>query len=88
MTIVVAASWCLAIAAIAIGVAALLVFRQPLPALRAMLDLFTAAGLLRLSVDMSWTAVLGVVAVIAVRRVVTRSLTADLDLSGPAVSSH
>ena len=88
MTIVVAASWCLAIAAIAIGVAALLVFRQPLPALRAMLDLVTAAGLLRLSVDMSWTAVLGVVAVIAVRRVVTRSLTADLDLSGPAVSSH
>ncbi len=88
MTIVVAASWCLAIAAIAIGVAALLVFRQPLPALRAMIELLTAAGLLRLSVDMSWTAVLGVVAVIAVRRVVTRSLTADLDLSGPAVSSH
>ena len=88
MTIVVAASWCLAIAAIAIGVAALLVFRQPLPSLRAMIELLTAAGLLRLSVDMSWTAVLGVVAVIAVRRVVTRSLTADLDLSGPAVSSH
>lgn len=88
MTIVVAASWCLAIAAIAIGVAALLVFRQPLPALRAMIELLTAAGLLRLSVDMSWTAVLGVVAVIAVRRVVTRSLTADLDLSGPAVSSR
>lgn len=78
MTIVVAASWCLAIAAIAIGVAALLVFRQPLPSLRAMIELLTAAGLLRLSVDMSWTAVLGVVAVIAVRRVVTRSLTADL----------
>lgn len=78
MTIVVAASWCLAIAAIAIGVAALLVFRSPLPALRAMIELFTAAGLLRLSVDMSWTAILGVVTLIAVRRVVTRSLTVDL----------
>ncbi len=88
MTIVVAASWCLAIAAIAIGVAALLVFRQPLPALRAMIELLTAAGLLRLSVDMSWTAILGVVTLIAVRRVVTRSLTADLDLSGSAVSSR
>ena len=88
MTIVVAASWCLAIAAIAIGVAALLVFRQPLPALRAMIELLTAAGLLRLSVDMSWTAVLVVVAVIAVRRVVTRSLTADLRASSPAVTSR
>ena len=78
MTIVVAASWCLAIAAIAIGVAALLVFRRPLPALRVMIELFTAAGLLRLSVDMSWTAILRVVTLIAVRRVVTRSLTVDL----------
>ena len=73
-----AASWCLAIAGIAIGVAALLVFRRPLPALRVMIELFTAAGLLRLSVDLSWTAILGVVTLIAVRRVVTRSLTADL----------
>ena len=74
----VAASWCLAIAGIAVGVAALLLFRRPLPALRAMIELFTAAGLLRLSVDLSWTAILGVVTLIAVRRIVTRSLTADL----------
>ncbi|TRW84887.1 hypothetical protein FK535_10420 [Mycolicibacterium sp. 018/SC-01/001] len=74
----VAASWLLAIAGIAIGMAALIVFRQPVLALRVMIELFTAAGLLRLSVDLSWTAILGVVTLIAVRRVVTRSLTADL----------
>ncbi|MCG7597241.1 hypothetical protein ACXYX3_10075 [Mycobacterium sp. C3-094] len=77
-SVVVNASWCLAIAGITIGVAALLVFRQPVTALRAMIELFTAAGLLRLSVDLSWAAILGVVTLIAVRRVVTRSLTADL----------
>lgn len=77
-SLVVAASWCVAIGGIAVGAAALLVFRRPLPALRVMIELLTAAGLLRLSVDMSWTAILGVVTVIAVRRVVTRSLTADL----------
>ncbi|KGI67880.1 hypothetical protein MJO55_10890 [Mycolicibacterium rufum] len=78
MSVIVNASWCLAIAGIVLGVAALLVFRQPLPALRVMIELFTAAGLLRLSVDLSWAAILGVVALIAVRRVVTRSLTVDL----------
>ena len=83
---VVSVSWCLAIAGIAIGVSALLVFRRPLTALRVMIELFTAAGLLRLSVDLSWAAILGVVTLIAVRRVVTRSLTADLGMSHPAIS--
>ena len=78
MSVVANASWCLAIAGIVLGVAALLVFQQPLPALRVMIELFTAAGLLRLSIDLSWVAILGVVALIAVRRVVTRSLTVDL----------
>ncbi len=78
MSIVVNASWCLAIAGIGIGAAALVVFRQTVLALRVMIELFTAAGLLRLSVDLSWTAILGVVTLIAVRRVVTRSLFADL----------
>ncbi|MEH3141253.1 MAG: hypothetical protein PGN37_13950 [Mycobacterium kyogaense] len=87
-TVVAEASWCLAIAGITIGVATLLVFRRPLPALRAMIDLFTAAGLLRLSVDMSWTAIAGVVTLIAVRRVITRSLTADLGAAEPAVTSR
>ncbi|MBX7453303.1 hypothetical protein GR927_35440 [Mycolicibacterium sp. 3033] len=86
--VVVNVSWCLAIAGITIGVAALLVFRQPLAALRVMVELFTAAGLLRLSVDLSWAAILGVVTVIAVRRVITRSLTADLGASDPAVTSR
>ncbi len=78
MSVVADASGCLAIAGILLGLGALLVFHQPLPALRVMIELFTAAGLLRLSVDMSWAAIVGVVALIAVRRVVTRSLTVDL----------
>jgi hypothetical protein len=76
-------SWCLAIAGILVGTGALLIFRQPLPALRAMLELFTAAGLLRLSVDLSWTAIVGVVVLIAVRRLITRTLVADLARLSP-----
>ena len=83
MSVVVNASWCLAIAGIMLGLCALLVFRQPIPALRVMIELFTAAGLLRLSVDLSWAAILGVVVLIAVRRLVTRSLVTDLTRSAP-----
>jgi hypothetical protein len=71
-------SWLIAAAGIALGIAGLVVFRQPLVALRVMLELFTAAGLLRLSVDLSWEAVAGVAVVISVRQLVTRSLAADL----------
>jgi hypothetical protein len=71
-------SWAVAAAGIVLGLGGLVVFRQPLVALRSMLELFTAAGLLRLSVDLSWEAVAGVAAVIAVRQLVTRSLVADL----------
>lgn len=78
MSVITNVSWCLAIAGILIGLGALAVFHQLLLALRVMVELFTAAGLLRLSVDLSWAAILGVVALIAVRRVVTRSLTVDL----------
>ena len=74
---VVNASWCFALAGIALGIGALVVFRQPLLAMRVMLDLFVAAGLLRLSVDTSWAAIASIVAVIALRRMVTRILTAD-----------
>jgi hypothetical protein len=77
MNFVLGAAWCFALAGILLGAAALAVFRQPLLALRVMLDLFIAAGLLRLSVDLSWTAIAGTVAVITVRRLVTRILTAD-----------
>ncbi|MBB2990170.1 hypothetical protein FHR72_001638 [Mycolicibacterium iranicum] len=79
MSVVVAASWCLAIAGIMLGVAALVVFRAPLLALRVMLELLTAAGLLRLSVDSTWTAIAAAAAVIVLRRVVTRSVIADLN---------
>lgn len=77
MNLVDGASWCFAIAGILVGIAALAVFRQPLVALRVMLDLFVAASLLRLSVDLSWAAVAGTVVVIAVRQVLTRSLASD-----------
>ncbi len=79
--VVVGASWCFALAGIMIGVAALAVFRHPLLALRVMLDLFIAAGLLRLSVDLSWAAIAGTVTTIAVRRVVTASLASDVDVA-------
>ena len=52
MSNVVGASWCIALAAILLGITALATFRQPLIALRVMVDLFVAAGLLRLSVDL------------------------------------
>ena len=77
MNVLVGASWCFGIAGIVVGAAALAVFRQPLPALRVTLELFIAAGLLRLSVDNSWSAIAGAAVVIAIRRVLTRSLTAD-----------
>jgi hypothetical protein len=72
------ASWLIAAAGIVLALGGLIVFRRPLVALRVMLELFTAAGLLRLSVDLSWEAVAGVAVVIAVRQLVTRSLAADL----------
>lgn len=78
MSIVVGASWCIALAAILLGVTALATFRQPLIALRVMVDLFVAAGLLRLSVDLSWATIAGTVTVIAVRLLLTHSLTSDL----------
>ncbi len=77
MDIIVGASWCFAIAGIVLGIVSLAVFRQPLPALRVMLELFIAAGLLRLSVDNSWAAIASAAMVIAVRRILTRSLTVD-----------
>lgn len=87
MNMVIGASWCIAAAAIVIGFAALAVFRQPLVALRVTLELFIAAGLLRLSADASWTAIAGTTIVIALRRVITRSLTVDLGAQS-AISSR
>jgi hypothetical protein len=78
MSVVISLSWVIAATAIVLGVAALAVFRQPVLALRVMLELLTAAGLLRLSVESTWAAIAGVAILIAVRKVVTRSLAADL----------
>lgn len=77
MTLVLAASWAFAIAGIVLGVTALATFGKPLPALRVMIELLTAAGLLRLSVDSSWAAIAAAAAVILLRKTLTRSLIAD-----------
>ncbi|KWX69056.1 hypothetical protein [Mycobacterium sp. NAZ190054] len=79
MNAVLDASWCLAIAGIVLGPAALIVFRRPLLALRVTLDLLTAAGLLRLSVDSSWAAIAVAAALIVLRRTITRTLVADFN---------
>ncbi|CAA0098355.1 Uncharacterised protein [Mycolicibacterium vanbaalenii] len=78
MSAVITASWCLALAGLLLGLAALAVFGRPMVALRAMVDLFVAAGLLRLSADLSWAAIASTVAVIAVRLILTRSLASDI----------
>lgn len=78
MNAVLGASWCFALIGIALGIAALVVFRRPLLALRVTLELLTAAGLLRLSVDSSWAAIAVAAVLIVVRRTITRSLIADL----------
>lgn len=77
MNLVVNASWCVATAGILLGIAALAVLRQPLLALRVTMDLFVTACLLRLSIDLSWAAIAGGVAVIAVRQLLTLSLASD-----------
>lgn len=77
MNLVAVASRAFGVAGILLGLAALAAFRQPLLALRVMLDMFLAAGLLRLAVDQSWATIAGTVAVIAVRRLITRDLNAD-----------
>ncbi len=78
MNFVVNASSYVALAGILLGFAALAVFRQPLLALRVTMDLFVTAGLLRLSVDLSWAAIVGTMAGIGVRQLITRSLALDV----------
>jgi len=78
MSIVLGASWVVAFAAIVLGVATLVTFGAPLTALQVMLELLTAAGLLRLSVDSAWTAIAAAAVLILLRKTVTRTLIADL----------
>ncbi len=79
MNFVATASWYVALAGLVLGIAALAVFRRPLLALRVTMDLLVTAGLLRLSVDLSWAAIAGTVAMIAVRRLVRRTLASDFN---------
>ena len=81
MSFVLGASWCFAIAGIVLGVAMLVTFRKPLPALQVMLELLTAAGLLRLSVDSTWAAIAATAILIALRKTITSSLIADFTTS-------
>lgn len=81
MSVVLGASWCFALAAIVLGIATLVTFGKPLPALQVMLELLTAAGLLRLSVDSAWSAIAATAVLIVLRKTITRSLIADLSTS-------
>lgn len=87
MSVVLGASWCFAIAAIVLGLATLVTFGKPLPALQVMLELLTAAGLLRLSVDSAWSAIAATAVLIVLRKTITRSLIADLN-AWPRRTSH
>ncbi|MFB1299392.1 hypothetical protein ACAG24_028200 [Mycobacterium sp. pW049] len=78
MSVLLGAAGFFAFAGILVGIATLVVFRRPLLALRVTLELLTAAGLLRLSVDSSWAAIAVTAVLILVRQAVTRSLVADL----------
>lgn len=77
MSFVLGASWCFAAAGFVLGFAMLVTFRKPLPALQVMLELLTAAGLLRLSVDSTWAAIAATAILIALRKTITSSLIAD-----------
>ncbi|MEZ0341432.1 hypothetical protein ACAG25_15760 [Mycobacterium sp. pV006] len=78
MSFVDAFAACLTVAGVVVGLVSWVRFQRPLVALRAMLECFTGAGLLQLSMVLSWPAVFGVAALIAVQYVVVGRLTADL----------
>ncbi|KUI24476.1 hypothetical protein AU195_01415 [Mycobacterium sp. IS-1496] len=80
MTLAADLSWLIAAAAIVLGIACLVVFRRPALALHVLLDLLLAAGLVRLSADAGWPVIAVTAAVVALRRVVARSL---LDARAP-----
>lgn len=58
------------------GLVALLAVRDARLALRIALDLWLAAGLLRLALPPSWQSLLAAAAIVAIRQLVTRTLTA------------
>ncbi len=68
-------AWALTAAGLLAGAAALASTRSLRAALPVTLDLWTAAGLLRLTADRSWTAVAVAAALVSIRRVVARTLS-------------
>ncbi|BBX17293.1 hypothetical protein CRI77_04895 [Mycolicibacterium duvalii] len=82
-----AAAWCLVMAGILLALAAWATFLRPTLALRVMLDFFTAAGLLHLTADLSWAALLGVAALIGLRHLLAGRLTADMTAASRATGT-
>lgn len=79
----IAASWLVVATAIVLAGVTLAVFGRPVLAMHVLLDLFLAAGLLRLTVNASWTTIAVTAAVVVLRRVLTRGLaTADSARTG------
>lgn len=70
----IAFSWLVAAVAIVVAGATLMVFGRPVLAMHVLLDLFLAAGLLRLSADASWATIAVTAGVVVLRQVATRAL--------------
>ena len=73
-TIVTSLSWLIVAAGIVLAAGTLVVLHRPLSALHVLLDLFLAAGLLRLSADASWPTIAATAAVVMLRHIVTRGV--------------
>ncbi|BBY29455.1 hypothetical protein [Mycolicibacterium sediminis] len=84
----IAVSWLVAAAAILLAGVTLAVFGRPILALHVLLDLFLAAGLLRLSADASWATIAVTAGVVVLRQVVTRGLVAADSARAPSAQAR
>ena len=89
-TVVTNLSWLIVAAGILLAAATLAMLHRPLSALHVLLDMFLAAGLLRLSADAAWPAIAATAAVVILRRIVTgaelRADSARMRPADPAVA--
>ncbi|QBX55510.1 DUF1622 domain-containing protein [Nocardioides seonyuensis] len=69
-------SWLLGVGAVVVVAVALAAIRELRPALALGLDFLLAAGLLRLASAETWTAIASAAGIVAVRKLVTWSLSA------------
>lgn len=76
MTITDAAAWSLVVMGLVVGVAGTVVTRNRRSAIATMLDLWTGAGLLRLSADGTWESIALAAGVIAARHLLTSKVVA------------